>query len=118
VLLIFLIVFIVIFSKVHTALPDTGGEVFSHLGASPFQGTYEGEIEGWEGADVSLSWGVDIGYILAMVAAILFIVGGIVEYTYGMRAKRELEDAMAHIGRMPFKERREENPEKKGRRRK
>jgi len=115
VLLIFLIVFIVIFSKVHTALPDAGGDVFSKLGSSPFQGTYEGEIEGWEEAEVSMSWSIDIGYILALMAAVLFIVGGTLEYVYGMRAKRELEDAMAHIGRMPFRERKEEEPEKKGR---
>lgn len=115
-LLIFLIVFLVIFSKVHTALPDAGGEVFSKIEASPLWGTYEGEIEGWEGAEVKMSWGIEIGWILALLASILFIVGGTLEYVYGMRAKRELEDAMAHIGRMPFRERKEEEqPEKKGR---
>lgn len=114
-LMIFLIVFIVIFSKVNTALPDAGGEVFAKLEASPFQGTYEGEIEGWEEAEVSMAWGVEIGYLLAMLAAILFIIGGTLEYVYGMRAKRELEEAMAHIGRMPYRDRREEAPEKKGR---
>jgi hypothetical protein len=114
VLTIFLVVFIVILMKVHTALPDAGGDLFSPIEASPFRGSYEGSVEGWEDADVKLSWGVDIGYMLAVLAAVLFIVGGTVEYILGMRSKRELEAAMEHIGRMPFRDRRSEEPEKKG----
>ncbi len=116
--IIFLVIIIVVFMRVHSALPGDEGSpgpfIFEKVGASPFGGSYTGTVSGWEEIEADVEWGVDIGYWIAMIAAILFIVGGSAEYILGMRTKRELEDALNRFGRMPFQDRKPEpEPEKR-----